>query len=227
MKLNDLPVSEKPRERLIRYGAEHLSNEDLLAIILRCGTKEHNVKDLSNQILMKIKTITDLNTLGINELKRIKGLGEVKAITLLAALELGKRVIGREIDERMLVNNTEAVHHYFAPLIGHKRQEELLVILVDGQKRLLNYQIMYRGTSNEALASPREIYRYAMKEGAMGIIIMHNHPSGLITPSTADQELTNKLIYSGEMIGIFLLDHLITNGESYYSFFNEMVKCET
>lgn len=226
MKINELPNHEKPRERLIKYGASNLSNEDLLAIILRSGTKNNNVKDLSNEVLTKIKTINNLDDIGINELTEVKGLGKVKAITLLAAIELGKRVLNKEISEKIVINNTDAVHQYFAHLIGHERQEELLVILLDHKKRLINYQIMYKGTGTESLASPKEIYNYAIKERAAGVIIMHNHPSGILEPSPADRELTSKLILSGELLGIALLDHIITNGQTYYSFFNTMVKSE-
>jgi len=226
MRINDLPVNEKPRERLVRYGASNLSNEDLLAIIFRTGTKECNVKVLSNELLMKVKSISNLGSLGLNELQQIKGLGKVKAITLLAAIELGKRVSNKEINELMVVNNTEVVHRHFAPLISGKKQEELLVILLDHKKRLISYQIMYKGTVNELLTSPQEIFYYAIKEGAAGLILMHNHPSGMINPSAEDLALTNKIISGGELLGIKLLDHLITNGESYYSFFEEMVKCE-
>ena len=226
MKLSELPTSEKPRERLIKYGANNLSNEDLLAIILRNGTKNINVKELSSEVLTKIKCIENLEDLSVNELTAIKGLGKVKAISILAAIELGKRVSSKTITERLKVNNTEQVHAFFASLIGSSKQEELLVILLDHKKRLINYQIMYRGTVDCTVASPKEIYNYAVKEKAAGLIIMHNHPSGIITPSKEDIELTNNLTLSGQVLGIALLDHLITNGEEYYSFYDAMVQNE-
>lgn len=226
MSIKDLPNSEKPRERLIKYGANNLSNEDLLSIILRTGTKEKNVKILSHEVLTKIKKLEDLSNISLNEFTSIKGLGEVKAVTIIAALELGKRVNNKTITERLLLNKVSLVHDYFANLIGDKHHEELLVILIDNKKRLLSYQIMYRGTGEEIACSPKEIFYYAIKEKASGIIMMHNHPSGDIRPSEADIKITNNLIMTGKIVGIHLLDHIITNGINYYSFFDEMVKDE-
>ncbi len=226
MIIKDLPNAEKPRERLLKYGADNLSNEDLLAIILRTGTKNQNVKILSGIVLTKIKEISSLDKLTIGELTEIKGLGKVKAITLLAAIELGKRVANKEINTGVLINNTDLVHQYFSNIIGDKEREEMLVILLDHKKRLISYEVMYKGTSNSSLASPKDIYNYAIKERASALIIMHNHPSGIIKPSEEDLIFTNNLITTGKIIGIPLLDHLITNGKEYYSFFNEMVTNE-
>ncbi|MDD2504903.1 MAG: DNA repair protein RadC [Bacilli bacterium] len=223
MLIKELPDSEKPRERLLRYGPSNLSNEDLISIILRTGTKNQNVKVLSNLVLSKVKNINQLDTLTIGELIEINGLGKIKAITLLAAIELGKRVSNKEIYTGITINTTELVHKYFSNLIGHSSQEEILVILLNHKKRLINYQIMYRGTITSAIASPSEIYNYAVKERASAMIIMHNHPSGDITPSNDDKTFTNNLISTGKIIGIPLLDHIITNGKEYYSFFNEMI----
>ncbi|MFA6753444.1 MAG: DNA repair protein RadC [Bacilli bacterium] len=224
MKISDLPNSEKPRERLIKYGVSNLSNEDLISIIIRNGIKNQNVKILSNQILSKIKSIDKLSDLSINELCQIKGIGKIKAVTLLASIELGKRVNNKDINHGILINNTDLVHKYFSHLIGNKNQEEILVILLDYKKRLISYKLMYKGTNSASLASTKEIFNYAIKENADAVILMHNHPSGLINPSVEDIKLTNTLIETGKIIGIPLIDHLITNGQEYYSFFNEMVK---
>src|SRR5574344_1944293 len=172
MTIKDLPNQEKPREHLLKYGASNLSNEDLLSILLRTGSKDNNVKIISNEILTKIKAIEDLDDLGINELTSIKGVGKVKAITLLAAIELGKRVSNKTINEGLVINNTNLVHSYFANIIASSKQEELLVILMDNKKRLISYQIMYKGTDNASLVSPKDIFNYAIKERASGIIIM-------------------------------------------------------
>lgn len=218
MKIKDLPNTEKPRERLLKYGAENLSNEDLISIILRTGVKDQNVKIISNKVLTKIKSINNLSELSISDLTSIKGLGQIKAITLLAAIELGKRVANKDVYSGIVLNTSTAVHEYFSHLIGHKKQEEMIVILLDYKKRLISYQTMYRGTSNTTLASPKEIFNYAIKENAEAIIVMHNHPSGIIKPSNEDIEFTNNLIITGQTIGIKLLDHIITNGKDYFSF---------
>ena len=226
MKLKDLPNEEKPRERLLKYGSSNISNEDLISIIIRTGSKNENVKELSSKILSRIKNINNLNDLSLRELMDIKGVGKTKALTILAAIELGKRVSDIVIEDKVVLNTTEKVHKYFANIIAREKQENLLVILLDNKNRLISYQNMFKGTDNASLVSPKEIFNYAIKERAFAIIIMHNHPSGVITPSNADIELTNQIIMSGKLIGIPLVDHLITNGKDYYSFFDEMVSNE-
>ena len=224
MRLKELPASEMPRERLIKYGASNLSNEDLISILIRTGSKDVNVKELSSKILSKIKGINSLNDLSLRELTSIKGVGQTKALTILAAIELGKRVYNANIEEKLVLNNTDIVHKFFAPLIAKEKQENLLVILLDNKNRLINYKVMFKGTSTASLVEPKEIFNYAIKERADKIIIMHNHPSGIISPSEADIELTNKINLSGRIIGIPLVDHLITNGQNFYSFYEELTK---
>lgn len=225
MKIKDLPDLEKPRERLNKYGAKYLSNEELLAILLRTGSKDKNVKELSSTVLTKLKTIEDMDKMTINELSSIKGIGKVKAITLLAAIELGKRVNTKSFNENITLNNAALINEYFSNYITGDK-EKLLVILLDNKKRLISYQIMYEGTSEEVSASPKEIFNYAIKERAASIILMHNHPSGIITPSSADEGLTKNLALSGQMLGINVLDHIITNGKEFFSFYEEMNKNE-
>ena len=220
MKIKDLPDLEKPRERLVHYGVNNISNEDLISIILRAGTKDNNVKVLSNKVLSKSKSINNLKDITINELSSINGIGRVKAITLIAAIELGKRVYTKEIKEKLVISNSDLVHKYFSSSIGHQKQEEILVILLDNKKRLLTHKKMYKGTKTSSLVSTKEIYNYAIKENADALILMHNHPSGILDPSNDDIELTNSLIETGKIVGIPLIDHLITNGNEYYSFFN-------
>lgn len=225
MKIKDLPDLEKPRERLNKYGAKYLSNEELLAILLRTGSKDKNVKELSSTVLTKLKTIEDMDKMTINELSSIKGIGKVKAITLLAAIELGKRVNTKSFNENITLNNAALINEYFSNYITGDK-EKLLVILLDNKKRLISYQIMYEGTSEEVSASPKEIFNYAIKERAASIILMHNHPSGVITPSSADNSITKNLALSGQMLGINVLDHIITNGKEFFSFYEEMNKNE-
>ena len=218
MKLKEIPKNERPRERLIKYGAENLANEDLISIILGTGTKDINVRELSIKILNQIKSLNDLSNLTVKELTSIKGIGEAKAINLLAAVELGKRVNNLVIDNKISLNNSEKVNKYFSNLIVKSKQEELLVILVNNMKKMIDYKIMFKGTDTSSLVSIKEILNYAITNHASGIIIMHNHPSGNPEPSNADKLLTNKLLASSNIVEIPLLDHIITCGKSYYSF---------
>ena len=225
MKLKDLPELEKPRERLCKYGAKYLSNEELIAILIRTGTRNENVKELSNNILAKLKSVQDMDEMTINELMSVRGIGKVKAITLLAAVELGKRVMTKTFSQNLVLNNANLINEYFANyIVGDK--EKLLVILLDNKKRLISYKVMYEGTGDEVSASPKEIFNYAIREKASGIVLMHNHPSGVIVPSSADRELTKCIAGSGQMLGINVIDHLITNGKEFYSFYEEMSKNE-
>ena len=218
MKLKEIPKNERPRERLIKYGAENLSNEDLISIILGTGTKDINVRELSIKILNQIKSLNDLSNLTVKELTSIKGIGEAKAINLLAAIELVKRVNNLVIDNKISLNNSEKVNKYFSNLIVKSKQEELLVILVNNMKKMIDYKIMFKGTDTSSLVSIKEILNYAITNHASGIIIMHNHPSCNPEPSNADKLLTNKLLASSNIVEVPLLDHIITCGKYYYSF---------
>ena len=217
MKLKEIPKNERPRERLIKYGAENLSNEDLISIILGTGTKDINVRELSIKILNQIKSLNDLSSLSIKELTSIKGIGEAKAINLIAAIELGKRVDNLIIDNKISLNNSEKVNKYFSNLIVKSKQEELLVILVNNLKKMIDYKIMFKGTDNSSLVSIKEILNYAITNHASGIIIMHNHPSGNLNPSKEDIRVTKELIEIGSKLNIPLIDHIIVSDKGYLS----------
>lgn len=221
MKLKELPSNELPRERLINNGVENLTNEELLSIIIRTGTKNMNVKEVSNNILASVNNINELNNIDLYELSKIKGVGMVKAVTLKASIELGKRVSNIEISNLMKLNNADIIHDTFKSLFIGLKQERLLAIYLDNKKRLINYKIITIGTKDQTLFHPRDIIYNAIKCNASGIIIIHNHPSLDITPSKADIEMTNTLIESCNIVGIPLIDHLITNTKDYYSFFKE------
>ena len=147
MKIRDLPDLEKPRERLCKYGTRYLSNEELIAILLRTGDKGVNVKELSNNVLVKLKNISDIDKMTVNELTSIKGIGKVKAITLLAAAEFGKRVMSKSFNENVVLSNARVINDYFANMIMGEK-EKLLVILLDNKKSLISYMVMYEGTSD-------------------------------------------------------------------------------
>ena len=224
MKLKELPITELPRERLLNVGESNLTNEELISIILRTGTKNNSVKEVSMNILSKINNINELINMDIYELSKIEGVGLVKAITLKASIELGKRVNNIEITTGMKLNNSDIVHDTFKSIFIGLKQGKLLAIYLDNKKKLINYKIITIGTKDQTMFHPRDILYNAIKCNASGIIIMHNHPSLDISPSKADIELTNTLIDSCRIVGIPLLDHLITNTKEFYSFFMECNK---
>ena len=171
----------------------------------------------------RVNNINELCNIDIYELSKIKGVGLVKAITLKASIELGKRVSNIEIKNKMTLNNSDIVHNTFKSMFIGLKQERLLAIYLDNKKRLINYKIITIGTKDQTMFHPRDIIYNAIKCNASGVIIMHNHPSNDITPSKADIEMTNILINSCNIVGIPMLDHLITNTKNYYSFFKEMM----
>lgn len=221
MLIKDLPECEKPRERMLEYGVENLSNVDLLSIILRNGVKDISVKEVAINILNNVESINDLSSLGVRELSNIRGVGPVKAITLLASIELGKRVSIKEAKANMSLSNKEKIHEVFKKFFINENQEKFLAIFLDNKKCLINYKILFIGTNNASIAHPREVFMEAIKANASAVVVMHNHPSGNVLPSEEDKNITEKLVQSGHMLGIPLLDHIITNGEEYYSFYDE------
>lgn len=220
--LKDLPKEDLPRERLISLGAKSLSNEELISIILRTGTKGESVKSLSEKILKEFKDITDLKDLSVGRLKKLKGLGTVKSVTLLAALELGRRVYDTpSVNQTLKVASSIDAYRYFAKYICHEKQENFLVIYLDSQKKYLSHKILFKGTLNSSIVHPREIFKEAFLESAAGIILMHNHPSGLLTPSPEDDLSTRSIIEAGNIMGIQVLDHIIVSATDYYSYLEE------
>lgn len=217
--IKDLPKEDLPRERLISYGAGSLSNEELLSIIIRTGTRGTSVKDLSKEILSSCKDINDLKSLSLGTLKNIKGLGSVKAVSLLAAIELGRRVysVGPQKEKLKILCAGDA-YTQFAGLISDKKQENLLAIYLDPNRRVLAHKILFVGTLNSSLVHPREVFKEALLENATEIIIMHNHPSGYCVPSKADNEFTRELCEVGVAMKITILDHLIVSECDYYSY---------
>ncbi len=225
--LKDLPTNDLPRERLIAYGAHALSDTELLAILLRTGTVGSSVKTLADEILSSCKNIKDLKNITLNTLENIKGLGTVKGVTLLAALELGRRVYEPDLSNTIkpkIRNATEAISNY-ASLIKDAKQENFLALFLDTKRQCISKKIIFKGTLNQSSVHPREVFKEAVLESAGAIIVMHNHPSGDATPSKADDEVTRQFAAAGNMIGIPLLDHVIVGGMEYYSYQEEgMIK---
>ena len=222
--IKDIKKEERPRERLIQYGVESLSNEELLSIILKTGTKDYSVKTLAKLVLKEINDISSLKDMTINKLMSIKGIGKVKAIEILAALELGKRVYYLKKNNDIILNNTTKVFEYFRYMLMYERQENFIAVYLDTKSRIISYKILFKGTLNTSCVHPREIFKYAFLESAYSIIVIHNHPSGEVDPSIQDIELTNKLFEISMVIGIPIIDHIIVGKEKYYSFYENMHK---
>ena len=217
--IKDIPVKERPRERLLENGSKTLSNEELLSIILRCGTKNKSVKDLSLDILKEIKDIENLKDVTINKLLNINGIGEVKAIELIASIELGKRIfLNKKNDLKINYTNPKIIYDNTKYLFNNKKQEYFYCLYFNNKQQLIGEELLFIGTVNKSLVHPREVFKYAYLYSATSIICIHNHPSGDITPSNEDIRLTNSLVEIGLLQNIPLLDHLIVSDNNYYSF---------
>ena len=226
IKFKELPNTEKPRERLVNKGKESLSNEELLSIIFKTGTKNISVKEVSCELLNLVKDIRSLKDVSINTLTSIKGIGKVKAIELLAVIELGKRIYA-EVNDNDLINCTSPVNiiNYFNYLFKDKKQEEFYVIFLDNKKKYISKKLLFIGSINYSIVHPREIFKEAYLCSASFIICLHNHPSGDSYPSKEDDNITRKIKEIGLIHGIPLIDHIIIGKNNYYSYFeNEKIK---
>lgn len=219
VKIKDIPACDRPRERLIEQGADTLSNEELLAIIFKTGTKGNSAKDLGSQILSKIGNIKKLNDINLEFLKQFKGIGMGKACDLLACVELGKR-INREVDtiKDIRLTNSEIVYKFYKDKLGNKKQEYFYAVYLDTSKKIIGDKLLFIGTINYSLVHPREVFKEAYLLGASAIICIHNHPSGNPLPSKQDYDITNNLIEAGKILGIKIVDHIIICKNNYYSF---------
>lgn len=222
MKVKDLPLSERPRERLQQVGAENLSNEELISIILKSGTKKKSVKELSINILKEVGEIQNLKNSTKESLQKIEGLGVVQALTLLSVMELGKRIyLESSHDTKVVLHSSSDIFGYMKYQLWDKKQEYFYCLYVNQKKELIERKLLFMGTVNRSIVHPREVFKYAYLCSASGIICIHNHPSGDIQPSKEDIRLTNSLVELGRLNAIPILDHIIIGNDSYYSFYEE------
>ncbi|MFS5119357.1 DNA repair protein RadC [Streptococcus agalactiae] len=210
-----------PRERLVDLGADRLSNQELLAILLRTGIKEKPVLEISTQILENISSLADFGQLSLQELQSIKGIGQVKSVEIKAMLELAKRIHKAEYDRKEQILSSEQLVRKMMLELGDKKQEHLVAIYMDTQNRIIEQRTIFIGTVRRSVAEPREILHYACKNMATSLIIIHNHPSGSPKPSESDLSFTKKIKRSCDHLGIVCLDHIIVGKNKYYSFREE------
>lgn len=207
-----------PREKLLSYGSEILTDQELIAIILRRGVKGANVFEVSKKIIEKYENFIQLYDISIEELQKIKGVGQVSAINLKASLEMGKRYhIQKMRYKSKKMESPLNVYNYCEDLI-HSDKEIVRVLILDSKLNLIIHEDVSIGTANASIAHPRDIFKKAIIHNAVSIILVHNHPSGDPRPSMQDYDLTEKVKQSGEILGIKLQDHIIIGKNKYYSF---------
>lgn len=222
MKLKELISEDKPREKLLKKGADYLTDSELLAIILRTGNKSESVTELSNRILKRIGGVKNLKNMTINTLTKIEGIKLGKASSILASFELAKRALKN--DEPIKFKNTIDMYNYIKNDFLYELQEKFIILLFDKQFKLIKKCEVFKGTIDAVNVYPREIFKEALKENASFIVLAHNHPGGEVMPSIQDDEITKILVKNGQLIGIKVIDHLIVTPNSYFSYYENAKK---
>ena len=207
-----------PRERLAKEGVEALSNQELLAILLRTGTRHASVFEISQKVLSNLSSLTDLKKMTLQELQSLSGIGRVKAIELQAMIELGHRIHKHETLEMESILSSQKLAKKMQQELGHKKQEHLVALYLNTQNQIIHQQTIFIGSATRSIAEPREILHYAIKHMATSLILVHNHPSGAVAPSRNDDHVTKLVKEACDLMGIVLLDHLIVSQSSYFSY---------
>lgn len=212
-----LPEAERPRERLLKHGAESLATSELIAILLGSGMKGMPVLQLAQEIVMHFGTMQRLAEATVAELCAIKGLGQAKALQLKAAFSLGQRVANQAPSAKFRIEHPVHAYNLVKEELEHEKRELFLIILQDVKGCVINHQIIAIGTLSNALVHPREVFHPAIRNSAASIILVHNHPSGDPTPSPQDYDVTQTLVDAGRLVGIPVNDHLIIGEKKFVS----------
>lgn len=218
--MKEMNTEERPYEKCEKFGAANLTDVELLAVLLRSGTKGESALQVARQILhpsFAASGILNIHQWSYEQLKQVKGIGRVKAVQILCLSELSKRLAKAGVGDELCFNNSKSIASYYMEEMRHQRQENMKLLLLNTKSRLIGTTDISRGTVNASIISPRELFVEALQKNAVYIILLHNHPSGDPTPSEADICATNKISKAGEMIGIDLLDHIIIGDNCYFS----------
>ena len=216
-----LPREQRPYEKCMEKGVEALTNQELLAILLRTGSVEETALDLSGRILNSVPGEEGLRvicSMSMEQLMQIRGIGKVKAMQLKCICELSRRILKESVGPYPLMTSPSSIAAYYMEDMRYKNQEELVLLMLNGKNRRIGEVLMSRGTVNGSMITPREIYLEAFRHHAVSIIILHNHPSGDPVPSEEDVTMTLRIWEVGEMMGLPLLDHIVMGDRCYYSF---------
>lgn len=218
--IKDLPEGERPRERLLKYGAENLTDAELLAIIIRTGSRSETAVNLSQRLLLGEKGVNGLRFLveaSIEELGKIKGIGIAKAAQIKAAIEIGKRLASLSQSERPVIKCPGDVRNLLMEEMRYLDKEYFKIILLNIKNQVIHVEDVSVGSLNSSIVHPREIFKIAIRRSSAALILVHNHPSGDPTPSGEDVEITRRLVESGKLLGIGVLDHVIIGDGRYTS----------
>ncbi|MGF7056501.1 RadC family protein [Brassicibacter mesophilus] len=217
--IKDLPKDERPREKLYKYGANALSNSELLAIIIRTGNKDSTAIDICQRLLASDKNgISFLAESSIEEITKIKGIGKCKAAQILASVELGKRILTSVDKDRIRITSPQDVANVFMDDMKNLKKEYFKILMLDTKNQIIGMENISIGSLNSSIVHPREVFKEAIRRSSASIILAHNHPSGDPSPSREDINITKRLMEGGEILGIRVLDHIIIGNNIFVSF---------
>lgn len=216
--IKEMPENERPREKLIRYGSNTLSNRELLAILIRTGSKEQSALELANTVISSNENgIRFLANCTVEELSKIKGIGKSKSCQIIAAIELGNRLSRSKLESKKSIRSPKDVKDIFINDMRFLEKEHFKVIFMNTKNEIIAFETISIGSLNASIVHPREVFNRAIKKSSASIILLHNHPSGNCEPSKEDINVTKRLIEAGKIIGIEVLDHIIIGDGDYYS----------
>jgi len=219
--LSDEPIAAEadlPRERLSKCGARALSDAEILALLLRTGSRKRDALVLGHEALLACGGLEGLSRRSCFELERLAGVGPAKAATLVAAFELGRRAASRPLRRGVSLGGPQDVFQHYGPLLRDEPRERFLVVMLDGRHRILGEATVSIGTLTASLVHPREVFRPALERAAAAIVLVHNHPSGDPSPSGEDRRVTRRLRSAGELLGVRVVDHVVVADAGYFSF---------
>lgn len=216
-RIRDWPKDDRPREKLEQHGATVLSDSELLAILLGSGTREMSAAALAKKLISDFGDLSDLARRNFQELRRVKGIGKVKAIKIVAAFEMGRRAQSSGVRERIRITGPEQVAEKYLPRMRDLKKEIFKIILLDSANQIIKDVLISEGTLNASLVHPREVFKAALDDHAASLILIHNHPSGNPEPSVEDIQITQQLREAGKVMGVPVRDHIILAGRSYTS----------
>ena len=217
LSIKEMPGEDRPREKLVKLGPGALTDSELLAILLRVGVQGENVIALSQRMLRDYGGLTGLSRIPLAELCELRGMGEAKAAQLKAALEIGRRLLLAEPDQRLQVRSPGDIANPLILEMAGLEQENLKLVMLDNKNRVIRMQTVYVGTINSSQVRIAEVFREAIRQNSAAIIVAHNHPSGDTTPSPEDVRVTEEIVEAGKLLGIELLDHLIIGHQRFLS----------
>ncbi len=218
LKIKDLPKEERPRERLIRHGPDRLSNSELIAILLRTGTRRQNALALADRLLAQFDSLVGLFSASHEELQKVEGIGPAQAAVIMAAFELAKRLSESRMELKDVISTPRDAAQMVLRELSFADKEHFVIIMLNTKNRVIAKKVISIGHLNASIVHPREMFKEAIRRSSAAVILVHNHPSGDLTPSQEDIATTERLKQVGELLGIEVLDHLIVGDNRYFSF---------